>query len=289
MAQNIPSRSEQAGGKRMTFLVTGATGTVGRHVVDHLIQAGQHVRALTRNPAKANLPDRVEVVTGDLSAPETFARALEGVTGMHLINFDSGAGAQLQTGRQIIELATKAGVRRVTVLRGGAKGSVEQAVEASDLEWTFLHPVEFMAGALDYAPTIRVEGVVRAPFGDRLTATIHEADIGAVAAAVLIKGGHAGKALTLTGPAVLTPRAMVRTIGAAIDRDIQFVELSEAQAREQWRASGYPDEVIEFFVLALGNTPPEGYTVVSTVEQVTGRPPRTFAQWAAEHADAFRS
>jgi uncharacterized protein YbjT (DUF2867 family) len=272
----------------MIFLVTGATGTIGRQVVNQLVQDGQHVRALTRNPAKANFPNGVEVVTGDLSAPESFAQALDGVTGMHLINFDSGAGAQLQTGPQIIELARKAGVRRATVLRGGEKSSVEQAVEASDLEWTFLHPVEFMAGALDWVESIRAEGLVREPFGSRLTATIHEADIGAVAARVLVEGGQAGKTLTLTGSEVLTPREMVRTIGAAIDRDIQFIELTEAQAREQWQASGYPNEVIEFFVLALGNTPPEGYTVVPTVEQITGGPARTFAQWAAEHADAFR-
>jgi uncharacterized protein YbjT (DUF2867 family) len=176
----------------MTFFVTGATGTVGRHVVDQLIQAGQHVRALTRNPAKANLPAGVEVVQGDLTAPETCARALDGVVGLHLINFDSGAGAPLETGPQIIELAREAGVRRVTLLLGGEKGPVEQAVEASDLEWTFLQPVEFMSGMLDWVESIRAEGVVRVPFGNRLTATIHEADIGAVAARVLVDGGHAG-------------------------------------------------------------------------------------------------
>jgi uncharacterized protein YbjT (DUF2867 family) len=273
----------------MTVLVTGATGTVGRQVVEHLIQAGEPVRALTRNPAKANLPVGVEVIAGDLTAPHSLARVLDGVTGMHLINFDSGTGGSLQTGSQLIDLARQAGVRRVTVLLGGEKGPLEQAVEASDLEWTLLQPVEFMANALDWVESIRTEGVVREPFADRLTATIHEGDIGAVAAAVLIAGGQNGRTLTLTGSEVLTPREMVRTIGATIGRDIQFVELTEAQARERWRKAGYPDEVIEFFVWAHGNTPVEGYTVVPTVEQVTGRPPRSFAQWAAEHAEVFRS
>jgi uncharacterized protein YbjT (DUF2867 family) len=208
---------------------------------------------------------------------------------MHLITFDGGTGSPLQTGQRIIELAQQAGVQRVTVLLGGEKGPFEQAVEASVLEWTFLQPVEFMAGMFDWAESIRAEGVVRAAFADRLTAIIHEADIGAVAAAVLSAGGYAGKTLTLTGPEVLTPRAMARTIGEAIGRDIQFTELTEAQAREQWRAAGFPDEVIEFFIWAHGNTPPIGYTVVPTVEQITGRPPLTFAQWAAEHADIFRA
>jgi uncharacterized protein YbjT (DUF2867 family) len=273
----------------MTTLVTGATGTIGRRIVDQLIQLGQPVRALTRNPAKANLPSQVELVVGDLTNPQTLQQALAGVTGMHLINFDSGTGSLLQTGPQLVELAQRAGVQRVTVLLGGEKGPFEQAVEASTLEWTFLQPVEFMAGMFDWVETIRAEGVVRAPFADRLTAIIHEADIGAVAAAVLSAGGYGGQTLTLTGPQVLTPRAMARTIGAAIGRDIQFIELTEAQAREGWRAAGFPDEVIEFFVWAHGSTPPIGYTVVPTVEQVTGRPPRTFAQWAAEHADTFRA
>lgn len=74
----------------MTILVTGATGNVGRHVVNELIQAGQRVRALSRNPAKANLPEGVEVVYGDLSAPETLEPVLQGITGIHLITFDGG-------------------------------------------------------------------------------------------------------------------------------------------------------------------------------------------------------
>lgn len=272
----------------MKILVTGATGTVGRHVVNQLIQAGHQVRALTRNPAKAKLPAGVEVVAGDLAVPETFAPALAGVSGLHLINFD-GSGGLLQTGPEIVALARQAGVRRVTVLMGGEKGSVEHAVEASDLAWTLLQPVEFMSNAFDWVKSIRAEGVVRAPFGSRLSALIHEADIGAVAAAALTEEGHAGQTYTLTGPEALTPPEMVRTIGAAIGRDLRFIELTEAQAREQWREAGYPEDVIEFFVWALGNTPEVGYTVVPTVEQVTGRPARTFAQWAAEHADAFRS
>ncbi|MCI0649475.1 MAG: NmrA family NAD(P)-binding protein [Chloroflexi bacterium] len=274
----------------MKILVTGATGTVGRQVVNQLIQAGHQVRALTRNPTKANLPDGVEVVAGDLAVSETLAPALVGVTGLHLINFDNGAGGNmLQTGAEIVALARQAGVRRVTVLRGGEKGSVEEALEASDLAWTFLQPVEFMANALDWVESIRTEGVVREPFGSRLSAMIHEADIGAVAATILGEDGHAGKTYTITGPEALTPPEMVHTIGAAIGRDLRFVELTEAQARQRRRESGYPEEVIEFFVWALGHTLEEGYTVVPTVEQVTGHWPRTFAQWAAEHAEVFCS
>jgi uncharacterized protein YbjT (DUF2867 family) len=272
------------------ILVTGATGTVGRELVQQLHQAGHHVRALTRDPAKATFPTGVEVVGGNLATPQSFAPALEGVTGLHLINFDSGSDAYglLQSGAELVELARQAGVQRITVLRGGEKGSVEEAVEASDLSWTYLQPVEFMANMLEWAESIRAEGMVAEPFGSRLTAIVHEADIAAVAAVALVEEGHASQCYTITGPEALTPPQMVSLIGAAIGRDLAFVELSEEQARKRWQAAGYPDEVIDFFVWAHGNTPPIGYTVVPTVEQITGRPPRTFAQWANEHAAAFR-
>jgi uncharacterized protein YbjT (DUF2867 family) len=131
--------------------------------------------------------------------------------------------------------------------------------------------------------------VARMGFADRKSAIVHDADIASVAASALTEDGHGGKTYTISGPQVLTPREMVRSIGEAIGRDIEFVELTEAEAREAWAAEGFPPDVIEFFVWAHGNTPPMGYTVVPTVEEVTGRPARTFAQWAREHADEFRA
>ncbi len=269
------------------ILVTGATGTVGCHVVDQLMQLGQPVRALTRNPEKANLPQGAQVVAGDLTNPETLWPALTNVTAMHLINFGGDDYAPLQTGNQIMAMAKQAGVQRVTLLLGSETGAFEQAIEASGLAWTHLQPVEFMAGLLDWAESIRTEGVVRTGFVHRRSAMIHEADIGAVAATVLTQDSHAGKTYTVTGREVLTPTDMVCTISQVLGRDIRLIELSEAQAREQWRQTGFPDDVIEFFVWAHGNTPPEGYTVVPTVEQITGRPPRALAQWVAENRSAF--
>jgi uncharacterized protein YbjT (DUF2867 family) len=272
----------------MKILVTGATGRVGRPLVEQLAVAGHQVRALTRNPAAANFPAGVEAVAGDLTNPASFAAALEGVEALHLINFDGGSYAPLQTGQEIVALAEAAGVKRVTVLRGGDETSVEAAVQASGMDWTFLNPVEFMSGALDYAEAVRRDGVVRMGFVDRKSAMVHDADIASVAASVLTSEGHGGKSYTITGSEVLTPRTMLDTIGKVIGRDIQLVELSEAEARAQWASEGFPPDVIEFFVMVHGSTPEIGYTVVPTVEQVTVRPPRTFAQWASENAAAFR-
>lgn len=271
------------------ILVAGATGTVGRNIVEQLAADGYAVRALTRNPAKANFPAGVEVVAGDLTDPETLIPALEGITALHLITFGGGDYAPLQTGEAIRDLAKKAGVKRITVLSGGQRSGVEDALDAGDIPWTLIQPVEFMSNMKEWAESIRAEGVVREPYANRRSAIVHEADIAAVAAAALVKDGYGDKTLTVTGGEVLTPPQMVAAIGKAIGRDVQFIELTEAQARERWQAQGYPEEVIQFFMWAHGNTPEIGYTVVPTVQELTGRPPRTFAQWAVENADIFRS
>jgi uncharacterized protein YbjT (DUF2867 family) len=271
------------------ILVTGATGTVGRQVVAELLARGHEVRALTRDAAKAAFPAGVEVVEGDLTAPDGLAPALEGVTGLHLITFGGAAFSPLETGPRILELARAAGVRRVTVLHGGGPTPLEDAVRADDgVDWTVLMPVEFMANALEWADGIAASGEVREPFVDRLSAMVHEGDIGAVAAVALTEEGHGGRQYVITGPEVLTVGDKVKTIAEAAGREIALVELTEEQALAGWRAAGLPEDVIGFLLEAYGNTPEVGRTVDGTVEKVTGRPARTFAQWAAEHADVFR-
>ncbi|MFF3458498.1 NAD(P)H-binding protein [Streptomyces sp. NPDC002730] len=271
------------------ILVTGATGTVGRQVVAELLDRGHTVRALTRDPAKADFPAGVEVVQGDLTDPDSLAAALEGVTGLHLITFGGAYFAPLETGPRILELAREAGVRRVTVLHGGGPSLLEDAVRASDLDWAVIMPVEFMSNVLEWADGIRTGDEVREPFAGRLSAMVHEGDIGAVAAVALTETGHRGRAYVVTGPEVLTLKDKVDALAAARGRGIALVELTEEEAVAQWRAAGHSQEVIGFLLEAFGNTPAVGRTVVDTVQKVTGRPARSFAEWAADHADIFRS
>ncbi|MBE1564978.1 NAD(P)H-binding protein [Nonomuraea africana] len=272
----------------MTFLVTGATGKAGRHVVDELLRDGQRVRALTRDPARANLPEGVEVVRGDLTDPATLGPAFEGVTGVHLLTVGGDDYATLRTGPELVELAEKAGVRRVTVLWNGKTGPVEEAFAASELEWTKLEPVDFMSNTLGWAAAVRTAGRVEEPFADVPSAIVHEADVGAVSARVLVEGGHGGRSYSLTGPETFTARQRLAALAQVLGRELEFVELTEEQARERWRTAGYAEELIDLLADWQGNPPPQAYTVVPTVERITGRPPRTFAQWATEHAAHFQ-
>lgn len=272
----------------MTILVTGATGTVGKHMVQQLVQRGIEVRAISRNPQQANLPEGVQVVAGNLNDPDSLIPAMQGVRAMHLIISSDEAYGTLQTDPRIIELAEKAGIQRVTVLVSYEEGPVEAALRDSGMEWTLLKPCEFMANiVVDWQESIRNEGVVREPFGHALSARIHEADIARVAVAALLEEGHHGQEYFLTGPEALSRFEAVRIISEVTGRDIRFVELTEEQARDKWREQGYDEESIEFFV-QMGKNPPEiGYTVLPTVAQVTGRPAATLADWVRDHKDDF--
>ncbi|HEV7896855.1 MAG TPA: NAD(P)H-binding protein [Planosporangium sp.] len=283
----------------MPILVTGATGTVGRSLVQQLVDAGHQVRALTRDPGSAaarRLPQQVEVVRGDFGVPETLVPALRGVERMHLVAVD-GYGP-LTTAPQVVALAEEAGVRRITHLGHqdpsradddpveAPHRAVRWAIEASGLEWTHVFPGEFMANTFAWIGSIRAESVVRAPFGDWRSAMVHEADIAAIAMAALLDDAHVGRAYTPTGPEPVRRADAVRMIGEALGREVRFVQLTPQQAREHWRDM-YPEYVIEWF-LEMGEYLDTNVTVLPDVEKVTGRPGRTFRQWAADHADDFR-
>lgn len=279
----------------MTILVTGATGNVGGSVVTQLLERGIVPRVLTRDPGRAAFPPGVEAVKGDLAAPETLPAALDGVEQMFL--FAVGG-----TGPAVAAAAKAAGVRQVVflssmaVVGAGARSNpigrlhaeIEDAVRDAGLRWTFLRPGAFATNALGWAPQIRATGVVRSPHAGAVRTSIHEADIAAVGVAALTEDGHDGKGYSLTGPEALTQAEEVALIGEAIGRPTRLEEISEEefkQAVADRMPSGFADQMLSYWRASVGTTPP----VLSTVEDVTGRPARTFGQWARDHAADFRS
>ena len=272
----------------MTILVTGATGNVGRHIVQKLAAADRPVRALTRDPADAGLPAGVDVRAGDFTDLASLEAAFEGVTALHLMTTYGPANATVPNSRDLVAAAVKAGVRRVTLLWNGFAGPVEEAVEASELEWTHLRPGEFMSNALGWAEMVRIEGVVRESHGEVGHSPVDVRDIATVAALALTEEGHAGKAYPLTGPEVITVPEQVAAIAAAIGKEVRYEAEGPEGARERMRALGIEEHAIDYVLDWRANPPEFARTVSRTVEAVTGRPARTFADWARDHADAFR-
>jgi uncharacterized protein YbjT (DUF2867 family) len=273
------------------IVVTGATGNVGGNVVRQLLDAGERVRAVTRSPGAARLPDGVEVVGGDLTEPSTLAGAFDGAERMFLFPVPATVGS-------VAELARASGVRRVVVLSSSAAAgqadnpisvmhqTVERALENSGLDWTFVRPGGFATNTLSWAPSVRVEGVVRAPYPGATVNLIHEADIAAVATTALLEDGHGGARYPLTGPESMTQAEQVQAIGAAISRDVRFEEQTPEQARRamvRYMPEPIADILLNYWADSVGSTAP----VLPTVEQVTGRPARSYPEWAVDHAEDF--
>ncbi|MFJ4907015.1 NAD(P)H-binding protein [Streptomyces sp. NPDC093249] len=275
----------------MTFLITGATGSVGRHVVDLLVAAGAPVRALTRTPDGAALPDAVEVVAGDLLRPDSLLPALTGVERLYLFPEPS-------TAAQVAQLAARAGVRRIVVLSSDAvtEGSdpghhrpVEEAVERTGLDWTHVRPGEFAANKLSvWGSSIADGGVVRAAYPDAVGAPVHEADVAAVAAAALLEDGHAGAVHSVSGPEALTVGEQVRSLAAGLGRELRFEEVTPAAAREDMIEQGFPEPIADYILAFQASWVDRPATVYDTVQRLTGNPARTLAQWAADHRADFR-
>ncbi len=207
------------------ILVSGATGTVGRPLVTELITAGADVRALSRTPERAGLPPGVEVVPGDLGRPETLPPAVAGIERAFLL---SGGPEGPEHDANLIAAAKQAGVAHVVILSVlGADHRAddpitrwhlagEQAVVDSGMAWTILRPGAFMSNALMWAPSIKAQGVVYAPFAQAKTAAVDPADIAAVAAQALTGAGQDGRTYPLTGPELLSAADQVEILGAAL-------------------------------------------------------------------------
>lgn len=272
------------------ILVTGATGSVGREVVRLLHQDGYRVRAVSRDPEKANFPVEVEGVAGDLTKPESLLSAFDGVEKVFWMlplaaDFNFPRIARQSGVRHIVLLSAATVEVRVQNAIARLHLNAEQAVRESGASWTILRPSGFMTDALRWTGLIRSEGVVRVPFGDLSIPVIDSRDTAAVAAKALSTDGHEGKVYTLTGPESLTRRQQMRILGEVLGREIGFESITDDLAREQLLRH-MPPEMVE----ALFDLSKQGQRfskVLPTMEEVTGRAPRTFQQWVTDHSEAF--
>jgi uncharacterized protein YbjT (DUF2867 family) len=280
--------------EQSAILVTGATGTVGRQVVSQLLDTGNTVRALVREPMSAVLPASVELVQGDLSDAATLPAALDGVDAVFLLwPFTSPNAAQIARGvvrniaaqdRRVVYLSAEAAARRPDAFWA----QLERLVAQFAARWTVLRPIGFAKNTLMWAEQIRADGVVRWPNAAAARSLIHEKDIAAVAARALTEDGHSGKTYVLTGPQALTQADQVHVIGQAIGRPLRFEEVSRDQARPGLVAAlgdeAFADGALDTWATFV--TQPE--RVTSTVREVTGHSARTMREWAEDHADDFR-
>jgi uncharacterized protein YbjT (DUF2867 family) len=280
------------------IVLTGATGLVGRLLVAEL--KGHEVRVITRSPRDASFPAEVEVVEGDPQRPETLENALRGADALFLHSRAVGDAAY-----DVVALARDHGVRRVVALaaanvddrpdaqpsrfRGDRNKEVDDAAAGSGLEWVSLRPSSFALNALTaWGGQIRAGDDVRYVYADFEESPLHERDLVEVLAEALLGDDLLGRRIDLTGPESLSHKEMVQQIGTALGRPLHFHEIPAPIAAKGMLANGLPEPFVTAMMaryaahLVRPQFPP-----TPDVEKILGRPARTFAEWAADHAADF--
>jgi uncharacterized protein YbjT (DUF2867 family) len=282
------------------ILVTGATGTVGSQVVSELAgRADVQVRATARDLTKvpfAAAPN-VRPVLFNFERPETWPDALKDVDALFLVAPFTPAGV-MQT-QLFIEAAAKAGVKHIVKLSviksvgditvGRWHAEIDAALKASGIAWTILQPGGFMQNFAENSVP-RADGNIYAPVGDAVAAFIDTRDIAAVAAKALTESGHEGKEYTLTGPEDLSYPQAAQMIGEASGREIRFVDIPESAAKAAMEGMKMPDWMIQTLLeLHAWSKASRGGHITNTVQEVLGRPARTFRQFTQDYAKVWKS
>jgi uncharacterized protein YbjT (DUF2867 family) len=286
----------------MTILVTGATGTVGRQVVEQLVKRGADVRALVRDAAKASLPTPVGVVQGDLLDVDSLRGALAGVSTLFLLN--AVVPDEFTQALIALNLAREAGVERlvylsvihsdryVNVPHFAGKLGVERMLESMSFNATILRPAYFMNNDVTIKDVVLGYGVYPMPLGSKGIAMIDARDIGEVAALELIRRERATAPLplvriNLVGPDTLTgadaaaiwSKVLGRTIAYGGDDPAAF-EQNLRSSMPSWMA--FDMRLMSERFLTEGMIPEAGD--VQRVTALLGRPLRSYRDFASEMA-----
>ncbi len=282
------------------ILVTGGTGNIGSELLRLLSQAGVPARALARNLQKAQTLPGITWVAGDLARPATLTTAFEGAKTVFLLTHYFEDMVELQ--HNAIAAARAAGATHVVKVSAFAASDhsnapigrwqyqVEKELQASGLAWTMLRPHHFMQNLLAQAEYVIKEGAIYSPSGDGKIPYIDARDVASVAFVTLTQPEHLGKKYVLTGSEAISYGQAAEIIGAVIGKKVRFVDESPEEARARRVREGVPPAVIES-ILAIGAYQRAGgktVTITSTVADLTGRPPRTVAEFVQENASVFR-
>jgi uncharacterized protein YbjT (DUF2867 family) len=285
-----------------TILVTGATGKTGRRLIPLLLRRGVAVRAAGRTP-RVTVPG-VEPVRFDWADESTYEAARKGVDAIYVVPDFPGSADPARQVRALLDGAAGAGLGRVVLLSAFGVDlappedplrRVELAVESSGLPSTIVRPGAFMQNLSESHWTrlnesIRERGEIVMPGGNGVVSWVSTEDIAAVAAAALTEDGHDGKGYTVLGPEPLTMAEVAAHIAAAAGRPITYLESGRADVRAGLLAAGCPPELVDalsdIYVYAL--TSGAFGALSDDVLAVTGRPPVSFAEFAAGAAGVWR-
>jgi uncharacterized protein YbjT (DUF2867 family) len=294
-----------------TILVTCATGTVGSEVIKQLSSATTdfNIKAAVHsveNVKKVKVDDKVEAVQIDYNKPKTLKEAFKDVDKLFFLSRDSPMMDELAF--NVVTGAKKAGIRHI--VRLSAKGAdmeaespslrlhrqSEKIIEESGIPYTILRPNEFMQNFINFhSPSIKSSNAFYMAVGDAKVSIVDVRDIAAVAVKALTENGrsydrHIGKTYTITGPEALSYYQATEILSNIRGKKISYVNLSKEDFVRGWKEAGVDDWFIYIVSLMLDSYYRKGIAsqVSSAVEEVTGKKPIMFAQFAKDYAEVFR-
>jgi uncharacterized protein YbjT (DUF2867 family) len=270
----------------------------GRQLVRFLLDSGEQVRVVVPVDGRHDWPAEAQVVPGELTSGRTLDAAFVDVDRAFF------AGLSPETAAPVADRITKGELSRAVLLSShGARHEaglpaalrfhsvVEQTVENAGTPWTHLRSPGLMSGSRQWVQTIRESRPVCTPYGLAAYPYLHDSDLAAIAATMLLTTENQCAAHNLTGPAGITQIEQLRLISEAIGRPVEFQELSPEQARLRWRRQGWPESAIELQLRVLSELVNASTSInvenPSTVEQILARPARTYADWIAAHVHLF--
>ncbi len=238
----------------MTIAITGATGQLGRLVIEKLkarIPANDIV-ALARSPAKA-AGLGVAVREADYSKPETLAKALAGVDTLLLIS-SSEIGQRTSQHRNVIEAAKKAGVKRIvytSLLRADASPlslagehlAAEAELKASGVPFTILRNGWYTENYTGSIGGALANGAFVGSAGEGKISSAARADYAEAAVAALTGEGHAGKTYELAGDEAFALKDLAAEISRQSGKTIPYKNLPEADYAAALAGFGLPEGI----------------------------------------------
>ncbi|MFF9087764.1 NAD(P)H-binding protein [Streptomyces sp. NPDC014991] len=278
------------------IVLTGATGQIAPLVVRHLA-AHHRITLASRTARTTTQRPGVTHVACDYDAPDSLVDAFVGADALFVVTNDP---TRPEHDRNIVRAAAEASVGHIVKLSAAAvhdsaaqdlvtqwqRGN-EEGIRASGIPWTMIQPRLFMSHALAWASSIRRAGVTYALHPHSRNACIAPEDIAEASARVLGDGKHHFQSYQLTGPQSLTAHEQSAVLAELLGRPIVCRELSRAEAHASYSRRYSPamaDALVDGAERQLAGAKAR---TTNTVEQLTGRPATTFAEWAAGHKDRF--
>jgi uncharacterized protein YbjT (DUF2867 family) len=280
-----------------TVLLTGATGNIGKPLVQTLLSQGRSIKVLARDTDQIPSQPGVEAVKGDLADPTSLVQAFRGVDRLFLLT--PLVPDMVKLGLNGVRAAKAAGIKHV--VRSSGLGAMEEGIaiarwhraiekelEASGMAWTFLRPNSFFQNLFFQAMAIKGQSAFYTSLGEGKISLVDTRDVAQVAARALTEPGHEGRAYDLTGPEALNGVELAAILSRVLSRTISCVVISEEASKQAMAQMNMPSVIVDGLAEldAIGRA---GYAAALSpdLSKLLGRAGRSFEQFARDHRAAF--